>query len=146
MIFVGIIFILFGSEYGIKRYMDKRKGPDKLICKDKIRIRTFRNKAAAFGKFEKHPMFITILSVLLILVLSLYFILTFGVRENTLQKLGLSILLGGAYSNAYDRLHRKYVVDYFSFQTKSKLVNAIVFNLADFFIVIGAFLLVISSK
>ena len=54
------------------------------------------------------------------------------------MKLGLSLLLGGAFSNTYDRLKRNYVVDYVSFQTPFKRLNSIIFNVSDFLIAIGA--------
>ena len=46
--------------------------------------------------------------------------------------------MGGAFSNAYDRLKRGYVVDYVSFDIGSKRLKNIVFNVSDFFIMIGA--------
>ena len=47
-------------------------------------------------------------------------------------KTGLSLILGGAYSNTYDRLFRKYVVDYVSFEVRNPRLRNIVFNLSDF--------------
>lgn len=58
-------------------------------------------------------------------------------------KTGLSILLGGAYSNTYDRLVRGYVVDYFGFQVKNERLRNIVFNISDFCIMIGALISVL---
>ena len=37
---------------------------------------------------------------------------TLGQKGKAALKLGLAFLLGGAFSNTYDRLKRKYVVDY----------------------------------
>lgn len=48
------------------------------------------------------------------------------------------MLLGGAFSNTYDRCRRKYVVDYFSFGVKWKRLSRIVFNISDFGIILGA--------
>ncbi|MDE7359775.1 MAG: signal peptidase II, partial [Lachnospiraceae bacterium] len=60
-------------------------------------------------------------------------------------KAGLALLLGGAYSNTYDRLTRKYVVDYVSFPVKNRRIRRIVFNISDFCIMIGALLLVLGE-
>ena len=57
-------------------------------------------------------------------------------------KWGLTLLLGGAYSNTYDRLARKYVVDYVSFNGPFRLRN-VMFNIGDFCIMIGALISVI---
>ena len=61
-------------------------------------------------------------------------------RTNNLLRLGLALLLGGAFSNTYDRLRRGYVVDYVSFPVKWQAFRKIVFNCSDFCIIIGALL------
>lgn len=45
------------------------------------------------------------------------------------QKIGLSMVLGGAISNLYDRLVKGYVVDYFSIEFKR--LKKVIFNLGD---------------
>ena len=55
-------------------------------------------------------------------------------------------LLGGAFSNAYDRLKRGYVVDYFSLNLKWEPLRRVVFNISDFCILIGAMLVAIGTK
>ena len=52
-------------------------------------------------------------------------------------------MLGGAFSNTYDRLTKKYVVDYLELP-KVPLLNKIIFNLSDFCIALGALLTVLS--
>ena len=52
------------------------------------------------------------------------------------QKIGLSMVLGGAISNLYDRLVKGYVVDYFSIEFK-RLKN-VIFNLGDIFVFLGS--------
>ena len=61
------------------------------------------------------------------------------------MKTGLSIVLGGAYSNTYDRLFRTYVVDYISFGVKNQKLRRVVYNIADFCIMIGTILVVIGG-
>ena len=72
------------------------------------------------------------------------YVATLGYKGQGILKAGLSLLLGGAYSNTYDRLRRKYVVDYISFGVKGKLKN-IIFNISDFGIILGAGLMVIGE-
>lgn len=57
-------------------------------------------------------------------------------RGKIADKLALSLVLGGAISNLYDRLVRRYVVDYFSLQFGK--LKKVVFNLGDIFIFLGA--------
>ena len=85
-------------------------------------------------------------SFLLTAVIFVFFVLTLGQKGNGLLKAGLSLLLGGAFSNTYDRLRRKYVVDYFSFGVKWQRLRCVVFNLSDFCIMIGAVLYVCARR
>ena len=48
------------------------------------------------------------------------------------QKIGLSMVLGGAISNLYDRLVKGYVVDYFSIEIKR--LKKVIFNLGVIFV------------
>ena len=57
-------------------------------------------------------------------------------KGNLADKIALSVTLGGAVSNLYDRLVRDYVVDYFSIQCGR--LKRVVFNLGDMFIFFGA--------
>ena len=83
-----------------------------------------------------------VLSVLLTIALTAMFVVTLGQAGRGLLKWGLTLLLGGAYSNTYDRLARKYVVDYVSFNVPFRLRN-VIFNIGDFCIMIGALISVI---
>ena len=82
------------------------------------------------------------LSVCLAAALTVLFVVTLGNAGKELLKWGLTLLLGGAYSNTYDRLVRKYVVDYVSFNVPFGL-RKVIFNIGDFCILLGALLCVI---
>ena len=77
--------------------------------------------------------------------MTVVFLSTFSLRGNSTLRAGLALLLGGAYSNTYDRLTRNYVVDYVSFPVKNKRVRRVVFNISDFCIMIGALLMVLGD-
>ena len=77
---------------------------------------------------------------------TMIFVVTLGNKGNILLNTGLALLLGGAYSNTYDRLKRKYVVDYFSFGVPIKSVRKIIFYLSDIFIMLGAMISVIGAQ
>ncbi len=59
------------------------------------------------------------------------------------EKLGTSLVLGGGFSNLYDRMKRGYVVDYFSIQFKK--LKKIVLNIGDICIFLGAGILLITE-
>ena len=59
------------------------------------------------------------------------------------QKIGLSMVLGGAISNLYDRLVKGYVVDYFSIEFKR--LKKVIFNLGDIFVFLGSLVFLIGE-
>ena len=85
------------------------------------------------------------LSLVLTAVVLIGFLASLGQRGNGVLRTGLALLLGGAFSNTYDRLRRKYVVDYLSFGVKWQGLRRVVFNLADFGIILGALLAVLGT-
>ena len=101
-------------------------------------LRRCHNEGAAFNIGESRRSLVCIVSVLLTIVSGGMLLISLGQRGNGMLRLGLSLVLGGAFSNTYDRLKRKYVVDYISFDVKWKPFRNIVFNLADFAIITGA--------
>ena len=66
-----------------------------------------------------------IISVLLAALLTVLYVITLGHAGKGLLKWGLTLLLGGAYTNTYDRVARKYVVDYVSFNVPCGLRKVI---------------------
>ena len=78
-------------------------------------ITAHHNKGAFLNAGQKRQAAVAAVSVLLTIGVAAVFALSLGMQGNRMLKAGLSMLLGGAFSNTYDRLKRKYVVDYFSF-------------------------------
>ena len=64
-------------------------------------------------------------------------------KGKTGEKLGLSLVMGGALSNLYDRVMRGYVVDYFTIEWKS--LKKVVFNLGDMFVFLGSAVFVLAQ-
>lgn len=137
----------FAGELGIKNYVEKKRnaGEEKEICKGRILLRKYHNKGACMNLGEKKSNVVAGLSLILTTALALVFLFTLTRHGNGWLKAGLSLLLGGAFSNTYDRLKRKYVVDYFSFGVKWEPLRAIVFNISDFCILIGALIIAIKG-
>lgn len=138
---------IFAADLLIKNYIERTvaEGEVRSFCRGKLLIRRYHNKGAAFDIGERRRGLTAVLSVAMTLGATVLFAAAFTFRGNRLLKAGLAFLLGGAYSNTYDRLARKYVVDYVSFPVKNKKIRNIVFNISDFCIVIGALLMVIGS-
>jgi signal peptidase II len=136
-----VILGIFGLEWKIKNYIEETKTEDteEEKCKGMLLIRKHHNKGAFLNAGQSRRKAVAALSVLLTVFLTIFFVLTLGRAGKGLLKWGLTLLLGGAYSNTYDRLARKYVVDYVSFNVPFRLKN-VIFNIGDFCIMIGALL------
>ena len=145
--FLIILFIIIGEFY-LKNQMEGRLSHSSNIScfQGKILLRKYHNKGAFLNIFEKKTKFLHFISILFTLIISLLFLFTLFQKGNFILKLGLSLLLGGAFSNTYDRLSRGYVIDYFSFKTPFPKLNKIVFNISDFCIMIGSLILVLSRN
>ena len=139
---------IFAGELFLKGHVEKNwpMHRDKAALKGCLRLRRYHNKGAFLNLGENRRGLVAAISAGLTLGLLVFSVLTFFQGENRLLSAGLSLLLGGAFSNTYDRLRRKYVVDYFSIHTGIGFIDRIVFNLADFAVMAGVMLCVIASE
>lgn len=157
MKYIMTLVSLFATDNVIKHYIETHvpQGTQKPMLDGKIYIKNHHNTGAMFHLGGKNRNLVAMVSLVFSAFMSGIFAATLTTKGNVLLKSGLAVLLGGAYSNTYDRMKRKYVVDYVSFQLPSaknkilgKLKNvleAIVFNISDFGIIIGAMLIVVSE-
>lgn len=138
---------VFITDLLIKNYIERTgdEGEEKNLLGGRLLLRKYHNRGAFLNLGQRKRGFMTALSLILTLGATVLFLSTFTYRGSGMLKIGLAFLLGGAYSNTYDRLMRKYVVDYVSFPVKNKKIRNIVFNISDFCIVIGALLMTIGS-
>ncbi|MCM1038742.1 MAG: signal peptidase II [Roseburia sp.] len=147
MIYALLAVSIFLLDLVIKNRVEKEgtEGEEKTIGRGHLLLRKYHNEGAFLNAGEKKRKLVALVSVLLTLAMTVVFLATFSFRGSKLLKTGLALLLGGAYSNSYDRLHRHYVVDYVSFPVKNKAIRRIVFNISDFCIMIGALCMALGS-
>lgn len=145
MIFIGIVIAIVAVESVIKQVTEQNgtKGERKPILGGRLYLTKYHNYGAFLNLGEKRPEFVKGISLGLCLACTMIYVLTLGTKGKTLLKAGLSLLLGGAFSNTYDRMIKGYVVDYFGFNVKNEKFKNIVFNLSDFCIMIGAVIAVV---
>ncbi len=146
MKYFAVILGIFGLEWKIKNHIEETKTFDteEEKCGGMLLIRKHHNKGAFLNAGQSRQRVVAALSVLLTVFLTTVFVLTLGQAGKGMLKWGLTLLLGGAYSNTYDRLARKYVVDYVSFNVPFRLRN-VIFNIGDFCIMIGALLSAVAA-
>lgn len=143
MIFIIITIGLFILELCIKNHIVKTKplNEEVPIIKDKLAIQYTQNKGAFYSTFEDKSKVICGLSSGFLAVLCIIYAILLSKKENNITKLGLSLVISGGLSNVYDRIKRKYVVDYIYWDKLKKII----FNLADVFIFIGGIITIIGE-
>lgn len=142
----SIIIGIAVFDLWLKKQVEKKIqwGKEIPVCKGKILLRHVHNEGMALNFLDKDPKAVKWLSFVLTCLVGIYMLALFGKKKNGLEKISLSFLIGGAVSNLYDRMRRKYVVDYIGFRTKWKKFTNITFNIGDFSIFAGAIGVIIS--
>ena len=135
---------VFGTDVMLKKKSEEKKLPIEKEGNDPIIWRNYHNTGAMLN-FGAGKSFVKVLSFVFTAAVTVYFIITLGHKGKNLLKAGLALVLGGAYSNMYDRMRKDYVVDYISFRCRWKRFSNIVFNIGDFAIMAGALLAVIAT-
>ncbi|NLG05678.1 MAG: signal peptidase II [Clostridia bacterium] len=149
-IFSGVALFLGDQiiKHNIEQKMELHE--EKSILHNHVILTRYHNDGVALNILEKHKKIVAALSVGLSAFLSCLSIYLFTGRQKKVQpfmcQLAFIFLLSGAWSNTFDRVKKGFVVDYFYFNTKCKRLRNIVFNLADMFIFLGAFLLSIFRR
>lgn len=142
--YLMMIPAVFGTDVMLKKKSEEKKLPIEKEGNDPIIWRNYHNTGAMLN-FGAGKSFVKVLSFVFTAAVTVYFIITLGHRGKNLLKAGLALVLGGAYSNMYDRMRKDYVVDYISFRCRWKRFSNIVFNIGDFAIMAGALLAVIAT-
>lgn len=148
MIFILIIIVIFIFELCLKNKIEHAQEETfpKYYWKNRIIIERFYNKGAFLNVGEKSSKIVTFLSCAIVIYVTIIFAITVFQKGKSLLKLGMALLLGGGYSNTYDRIKRKHVVDYISFKRSKSNDSKVVYNISDFFIAIGVILVYIYKK
>ena len=144
----GLLVVLVCVDMGIKQYIEENfeEEEERETILDKVVLRKVYNKGFCFNTLDKKPELVRKTSGILCSGLAIYNAWLFLRKGKWLRKFGMVFLTAGAISNTYDRLRRKYVVDYFSFGVIWQRLRRVVFNLSDFFIMIGAVLYVCARR
>lgn len=139
---LGMVIGIFLGDLRIKNYIERNmeEGDCRKLAGGRLIVRKHHNRGAVLNLGQSRRAAVAALSVVMTAAAFVVFLFSLGQRGNSLLRTGLSLVLGGAFSNTYDRLRRKYVVDYVSFGVRWKRFRRMVFNLSDFCIITGALL------
>lgn len=122
------------------------KGKNLKVMNGPLTLRKVYNRGAAFNMLDGHPELVKKLSAFLTGILAARDIWLCGKRGRILEKTGMALLTGGAFSNMIDRLVRGKVVDYLAVESRCEKISKLTFNLGDVCIAAGALLAVICRK
>lgn len=107
---------------------------------DKIFSFTFvENRGAAFGIFQGKTLALSIITIVIIIGIVYFYIRLPKTRVYKFIRFSLILIISGALGNLIDRIFRGYVVDFFH----ATFINFPVFNMADIYVVVGAFLMAV---
>ena len=98
-----------------------------------------RNYGAGFSILQNERVFLIVLSCVAIIVLS--YLLIKAKKNDTLSIISYILIISGALGNLIDRVRLGYVVDFLDFKIFG--YDYPVFNVADSFITVGCFVLII---
>ena len=84
---------------------------------------------------------IVLILISIIIVIGIYFILIRGKKLRTYESITYGLLIGGILGNLFDRIVYGYVIDFLDFYIFG--YEFPIFNLADSFIVISIFMLIV---
>ena len=141
MFSIPLIGGIFAADTLIKKKIEDL--PDsslpRPLAHGKITICRSHNKGMIMNTGDKNPAMVKGITSLGFAGLIAWYLLSLRNSGIPAQKIGGALMIGGASSNVCDHLTRGYVVDYLKFALKP--IRNVVFNISDFFIFIGSFLI-----
>jgi signal peptidase II len=107
------------------------------IIQGAVHLTYVENKGAAFSILQNQRLFFIIATSFLLIGIIIF--LNRKKDMAPLCRVSLIMITGGALGNFFDRLVRGYVIDMIDF----RIINYAIFNVADYFVVVGTILLCI---
>ena len=109
-------------------------GENKIFNSEFLNFELIWNKGIAFGllSFSSYTIY-NLISLIIFLVILIIIFLLFKSKKK--EKLFLTLILGGAIGNLYDRIIYKSVPDFIDFHINN--FHWFIFNVADIFITLG---------
>ncbi len=104
-----------------------------------LSFRYHENKGAAWGMLSNHRWVFMVISTIAIIAIIAYLIISSKKDNSLLFRVSLCFFAGGGIGNMVDRVRLGYVIDFLRFD----FIDFPIFNVADSFITIGAFLIIL---
>ena len=137
-----IIFIIFFLDFFSKNYVLKNFSENTFYINNFVNFDLTWNTGIGFGLFSSESNLIyNTISVLITLVI--FYLLYLVIKSDNFDKINLSIIIGGALGNFYNRIFYKAVPDFIDLHYNN--FHWFTFNIADIFITIGIILFILKS-
>ena len=138
--FILLIFLLDRISKFYVIYLDKEFLGSEIFSSKFLNITLIWNEGIAFGllSFDQNNLY-NLLTLLIIIVIFIIGWMTF--KSHGLKKYSLTMILGGAIGNLYDRIFFKAVPDFIDFHVGN--FHWFIFNFADVFITLGVFFMIL---
>lgn len=117
--------------------LDQLVGKPVTVIENFFYLRHLENEGAAFSILQGKTLVLAFVASVVAVVL----VYVLAKNKNKFLRTTLSIILGGALGNLYDRIFRGSVVDFLEFHFGSYVFPT--FNAADIFVVVGTILLAV---
>lgn len=132
---LGVMLDQYTKYLAITRLKEQ---PPFVILKNVFELQYLENRGAAFGMLQNQQFFFFI-SVVIISIVIIWFYARVPMNRRFLPlRLCSVFIMAGAVGNCIDRVTQRFVVDFFYF----KLIDFPIFNVADIYVTVAAFLLV----
>jgi signal peptidase II len=137
------IILIFVSDRLSKIYVIKETlgNLDNYILKSTyLNIRLIWNEGIAFGlfSFDDKVLYHSLSLLILVIIVAIIYMI---IKSDGFKRFSLILILGGALGNFYDRIAYGAVPDFIDFHVND--FHWFIFNIADIFISIGVFALII---
>lgn len=129
-----IVFDLCMKEF-LYDFLLKHDG-NYTVIKGFLDLTYSENTGAGFGMFKDGTLALTIITAIIIVAIFGYLLV--AKRKDVWLRISLVLIAGGGIGNLVDRIGLQYVRDFFEFT----FMDFAIFNIADFFVTVGAFMLV----
>jgi len=123
-------------------YLDKLNSGSEIYSSKLLNIYLIWNEGIAFGLFSfDQSIFYNSLTVIIFVIVG--FILFMLLKCKGIKKYSLLMIFGGAIGNLFDRIFYRAVPDFIDLHINN--FHWFIFNIADIFITIGVFLMILSE-
>ena len=139
---LSLIFFLFLADR-ISKYLIlnlfKTSDEPNIVITSFLKFELIWNNGIAFGllSFEENFYYNVLTAIIVLITIILIFLM---IKAVNVEKFGFCLIIGGSFGNIFDRLKYSSVIDFIDFNVGN--FHWFIFNVADIFITIGVFILI----